>query len=169
MSRLKRGKGKQRSPANPGRKDFEPDSQEVELFQTIKLLSEQVDKPDPNVYDPEDYYLFPVISTAFLKHLDAHTQGLEQYPEGIVNEDLLDLEKHNNRQKVFAWGSKRKHYNKILRAKAKYKKDYVICPEAAWQMIKGSFQAIDVWRRFYVEKHSFQQAWIDYETVGYQC
>lgn len=168
MSRVKRGKGKQRSPVKNSRKEFEPDAQEVELFQTIKLLSEEVDKPDPTVYDPDEYYAFPVVSVDFLKKLEAHTNGLEPYPEVVVNQDLLNEDKHNDRQKVFVWGSKRNHYNKILKSKAKYKKDYVICPDAAWEMIKSSFQAITIWKKFFIEKNAFHQLSVDYETVCWQ-
>lgn len=144
---------------------YDPDPQEVELFQTIKIMSEQFEKPDTELYDPDEFYFFPIISVNWLKRLEAHTEGLEPYPEGIVNSDLLDEDRHNDRDKVFIWGSKRKHYSKILKPKLKFKKDYVICPEAAWDMIRESFASVEIWRKFYVEKNSFHQLHVDFDLV----
>jgi hypothetical protein len=165
MSRFKKGKGTKKSPNKGGKKTFDPDTQEVELFQTYELLRDQVDKPDPNYYDSEEYYDFPIISVEWLKKLEDHTKGLAPYPEEVVNEDLLDEAKHNGHDRIFVWGQRRKHYNSILKSKLKYKKDYVICPEAAWTMIKESFPSIDITRKFYIEKNSFHQVSVDYDTV----
>lgn len=167
MSRFKKGKGNKKAPAKGGKKSFDPDPQEVELFQTFELLREQVEKPDPNYYDPEEYYDFPIISVEWLKKLEEHTKGLAPYPEETVNQDLLDESKHNGHDRVFTWGPKRKHYNHVLKSKLKYKKDYVICPEAVWTMVKDGFPSIEIFRKFYLDKTSFQQVSIDYETVEY--
>lgn len=165
MSRFKKSKGNKKGPTKGGKKSFEPDPQEVEIYQTIELLREQVEKPDPNYYDSDDFYDFPIISVEWLKKLEEHTKGLAPYPEEVVNEDLLDEAKHNDHDKIFRWGPKRKHYNHILKSKLKFKKDYVICPEAAWQMIRENFQSIEIYRKFFIEKTSFQQLAVDYETV----
>jgi hypothetical protein len=165
MSRFKKGKGGKKSPVKGGKKSFDPDPHEIEIFQTFQLLREDIEKPDLNVYDPDDFYEFPIISVEWLKKLEEHTKGLEPYPEETVNEDLLEESKHNGVDKVFRWGSKRKQYNSILKSKLKFKKDYTICPEAAWQIIKENYPSIEIYRKFYVEKNSFHQMSVDYESV----
>lgn len=165
MSRFKKGRGNKKTPSKGGKKTFEPDPHDIEIFQTFQLLKEEVEKPDANIYDPDEFYEFPIISVEWLKKLEDHTQGLGPYPEEVVNDDLLDENKHNGHDKVFRWGQKRKHYNCILKSKLKFKKDYVICPEAAWQTIKENYPSTEIYRKFYVEKNSFHQMSVDYESV----
>ena len=163
MSR-KRGRGKVRQPR--GQKNtFDPDEQDVELFNTYKLLSEQFDHPDPLTYATDEYYEFPILSTEWLKKLEAHTKGQGPLPTEKINQDLLDEDKLDDQTRVFEWGKKRAHYNHILKKKLRFKKDYVICPEPVWDMLKEIFDHVQIVRKFCIEKQHFVCAPFDLETV----
>jgi hypothetical protein len=167
MSRARRGKGKGKPTGRGGgnKQSYEADEQDVEVFNTFKMLSEQFDNPDPSTYDPSELYDFPIISTEWLKKLEAHVKGEGPLPTERVNEDLLDEDKHNDQDRVFEWGKKRGHYNCILKKKIKFNKDYVLCPDAVWSMIKETHNAVTIIRRFYVDNKRFVQCGTDYEVA----
>ena len=131
------------------------------------MLSEETDKPDLNYFNKDDLYEFRILSADWIKKLEDHTKGLGPLPSEIVNSDLLDEDKHNPDTRVFEWGSKRKHYNSILKKKTRFKKDFVICPDAVWQMISETHSTHEIVRKFYIENEHFVYYNLDFDTVSF--
>src|SRR3990167_266749 len=140
----KRGKGKNRgrggNPKGSGRKQFEADEHDVEVFQTFELLNENSDIPQAEQLDSDDHYFdLRIISLDWIRQMENHVKGEGPLPTDAVNSDLLDTDWYTPNSKLFKWGKSKKIYNQILKKKAKFRKEFTICSESAWEMIRENY------------------------------
>jgi hypothetical protein len=167
MSKQRKNKrgGRGGQKAGVGKRKVEASDEDIELYETFKMLNEQADQPDPGFYNEEDNYDFPVLSVRWWKDFEAHIKDGEPFPSGTINEDILDSHIHNRDSVTYKWGEERLHYNQVLKRKMKFRKDYFICTEAAWETLRDSLESHQVVRRFYLTDKGWSQCNPDYETV----
>lgn len=166
----KRGKGKNRgrggNAKGGGRKLHEAEEHDIEVFQTFELLNENSDLPQQeHLQSEDDYFELRIISTEWLKKMEAHIKGEGPLPTERINEDLLDDDWCTPDSKMFRWGKSKRIYNHILKKKAKFRKEFTICSENAWEMIQENYDTIEIFRRFYIDKGKFFLSNIDFQTV----
>jgi hypothetical protein len=166
----KRGKGKNRgrggNPKGSGRRQFEADDHDIEVFKTFELLNENSDIPQQDELDSEeDHFDLRIVSLDWIKQMECHMKGEGPLPIDAVNSDLLDTDWHTPDSKMLRWGKSKKIYNHILKKKAKFRKDFAICSDSAWEMIQENYEVVEIFRRFYIDKGKYFCTNIDFQTV----
>lgn len=131
------------------------------------MLNEVADDPNQYQESEDNIHESLIISKQWTAKMEEHIRGKGPFPEEVVNRDLLDEQRHNKKDRVFQWGSKRKHYNTILRKNLKYKRDYLICSQASWETLteSGFFEVCEIKKKFKAEKKSFSPVNLDYDLV----
>lgn len=165
MSRVKRGKGKPKGGSRAHGNTFEADENVKMVFSNFMMINENSDIADLTMYNEDDYHEFFILSCEWIRAMEDHVKGKGPYPAEPANSNLLDESRHNENDRVFKWGSKRAHYNHILRSKLKFKKDYVICNPAAWEYLIEEVQVVPIKRKFSIEKSAFHAVSMDFEVV----
>lgn len=164
MSKFKKGKGKPRAGARQDKKKYHVEAEIAEVFGNFKLINENWNAPDP-LLDEDDIFEYAIISKDWITKMETHCEGNGPFPKGTINKDLLDPEWHNSEEKILHWGKSRRSFNHILHKKAKFKKDYIICNEVAWEILEENFETIRIVRKFYIERNAYHLNMVVYDYV----